>query len=51
MNSVPDWAASAQQWMKAIQLPQLGQLPNIPQVTFDPTQLEELQQAYIREAA
>jgi polyhydroxyalkanoate synthase len=69
MNSVPDWAAGAQQfgkslgdnWAQALQsfgglangspLPQLPSVPGVPQITFDATKLEELQKAYLAEAA
>ena len=61
MNSLPDWAASSQQWAQAMQsfgglaqgmpMPQLPSMPDFPQITFDPQKLETLQQAYIKEAA
>jgi polyhydroxyalkanoate synthase len=65
MNSVPEWVDATAQfqkslsdnWLSALQsFGGLAQgaapsLPHIPQLTFSPTKLQALQQAYLKEAA
>ena len=59
MNSVPEWAAMGEYWKQALQsalpqmqmqMPQLPQLADMPKISFDPKQLEELQATYLKEA-
>ncbi|HEY8049437.1 MAG TPA: class I poly(R)-hydroxyalkanoic acid synthase [Ramlibacter sp.] len=54
-KSLGDYWANAFQSVggpaQGAQMPSLPSLPDIPQITFDPQKLEELQRAYIEEAA
>ena len=64
MNSQPDWASAAQQfqqtatdqWAMALKslegmgMSQMPAMPAIPQLSFTPAKLQELQQAYMRDA-
>ncbi|MEO5671475.1 MAG: class I poly(R)-hydroxyalkanoic acid synthase [Ramlibacter sp.] len=62
MNSEPDWVLATQQfqqnlgesWTKAMQSfggGAMPAMPPVPQLTFSPQKLQDLQQAYLKEAA